>query len=358
MMSLKYLFEQEPTLEIMLASLSDADLYNMRLVLDCVKRPKTHKLVAFAAAGNLDKFQLAYCEWVTMFWSDVDEALAHQSRYMVDDAFAAAAAHGHLALVVWMHEHLLVCPDSAMEEATKNGHLEIVKLLHSTRFNIQGVNDGAFYGFDWLGSRGERRVMDNAVRSGSVKLVEWMYCAGYRSSFPMENIAAETGNIDLLEMMTFYCLPINSEAQVIAIRNGNKAVFEYLHRYGYVNHRAYEAAAKMGDLEFMQLLHAMGLKPQSAAIVCAMEAGKVLAAEWLLGVGTAPSPEATVAAAIHGLETLTYALSRGSPWTPEACIAATKAGHDDVIKYALRRKLPFHHAECVRLRVKRRNETA
>ena len=58
----------------------------------------------------------------------------HNKGLWTPNAIDVAAAHGHLEIVKWLHEHSVEgYTTNAMDLAASNGYLEIVKWLHEHR---------------------------------------------------------------------------------------------------------------------------------------------------------------------------------------------------------------------------------
>jgi hypothetical protein len=193
-------------------------------------------------------------------------------------------------------------------------------------------------------------LMANIASTGDLSALRWFFHRGYNELTRARYTAAEYGHIHLLEWIR------TAEDELdISIQHHVRSVhvLDYLHDLELVDRDAFGSAASKGLTELMDWLHSRGFRPRASALKKALEAGQKSAVEWLISHGATWAENSAAHAAQHSLDMLLWAMERGAPWTPNACIAASEHGNDDVVKYALKHKLPFHHAECVRIRTKR-----
>jgi ankyrin repeat protein len=74
------------------------------------------------------------------------------------NAMDYAAGNGHLEVVKWLHTNRTEgCTKNAMDWAARNGHLEVVKWLHTNK--TEGYTKNA---------------MDWAARNGHLEVVKWL----------------------------------------------------------------------------------------------------------------------------------------------------------------------------------------
>jgi ankyrin repeat protein len=65
---------------------------------------------------------------------DMYQALNHLSGQLGSDAMNWAAMNGHLEIVKWLHTNRTEgCAETAMKLALENSHLEIIEWLHASK---------------------------------------------------------------------------------------------------------------------------------------------------------------------------------------------------------------------------------
>ena len=82
-----------------------------------------------------------------------------------------AAKNGHLDVVKWLHENRIEgCTDDAMEKAAENGHYEIVKWLYKNRCEgcigtsiLSAYSNKHYQIVTWLYEKQNERYMNNSL---------------------------------------------------------------------------------------------------------------------------------------------------------------------------------------------------
>ncbi|KAL2916506.1 hypothetical protein HK105_203939 [Polyrhizophydium stewartii] len=149
-----------------------AELVDVRRVV----RPSSSQAAAAAYHGRLDVVQ-----WL-------HERMQDEPWY--DNVMADAATSGSLALVVWLHERRGISPsDSALGQAVSCGHLHIVRWLlehganrcdsHSVRLAAQrGHLDVLMYVHEHLPIEIIRSAASTINHASSLPVVRWMFLSG------------------------------------------------------------------------------------------------------------------------------------------------------------------------------------
>ena len=158
-------------------------------------------------------------------------------------AIDMAAYNGHLEVVKWLHENRTEgCTTDAMDHAAWMGHLEVVKFLHENR--TEGCTDFA---------------MDNAAEEGHLEIVKYLHenrTEGCTSKAMDE--AAAFGELEIVKFLhenrTEGC---TSYAMDRAAGNGHLDVVKWLHENrteGYTTD-AMDRAAREGHLDVVDYLN-------------------------------------------------------------------------------------------------------
>ncbi|KAJ3185542.1 hypothetical protein HDU87_000165 [Geranomyces variabilis] len=152
-----------------------------------------------------------------------------------------AAAGGQRHVVQWLHEHGGRATGDAMDLASQNGRLEVVKFLHKNRH--EGCSTDA---------------MDKAASGGHLEVVKWLHKHRQEGCTP-----------DALDE---------------AAGSGHLAVVQWLHRNRQegATTEAMDYAAAWGDLAMLQWLHAHRQEGcTTSAMNMAAAGGHLAVVEWL-----------------------------------------------------------------------------
>eukprot|EP00611_Tribonema_gayanum_P012613 TRINITY_DN2324_c0_g1_i3.p1 TRINITY_DN2324_c0_g1~~TRINITY_DN2324_c0_g1_i3.p1 ORF type:complete len:288 (-),score=39.14 TRINITY_DN2324_c0_g1_i3:467-1330(-) len=159
----------------------------------------------------------------------------------------AAAEHGHLAVVKWLHENRTEgCSTAAMDLAAANNHLEVLQWLHNNR--KEGCTSDAFhfaaiYGhlqiIQWLhhnnlvqsAAHGEIDALELAAEHGHLTVVQWLLDHGYGGQKSLElamRFAAANGHVRIVEFLHKQeGQPLQPEDFLVASSNGQLEVVMY-----------------------------------------------------------------------------------------------------------------------------------
>eukprot|EP00611_Tribonema_gayanum_P022619 TRINITY_DN4578_c0_g1_i1.p1 TRINITY_DN4578_c0_g1~~TRINITY_DN4578_c0_g1_i1.p1 ORF type:complete len:321 (+),score=56.05 TRINITY_DN4578_c0_g1_i1:210-1172(+) len=135
---------------------------------------------------------------------------------VLQSAFNAAALHGHLHVLRWLHSELGTRGTGwAMEGASRHGNLEIVRWLLGTL--RQGCSDRAF---------------TSACVNGHIEVVHFLHSIRPDAGGPWAlHGAAMNGHLDIVQFLTKHCAWANrctSDAMDLAAINGHLAVVKWL----------------------------------------------------------------------------------------------------------------------------------
>ncbi|KAF1321792.1 hypothetical protein FI667_g11682, partial [Globisporangium splendens] len=181
----------------------------------------------------------------------------------VELAIEAAAAHGHLHIVQWLHHTF---PNRkctwAIEIAAERGHLDIMTWLHANssidRTSMAAMDEAARHGHlevvKWLhANRSEgctTRAMDCAAQRGRLELVQWLHANRQEGCTTQAmDWAARQGHLDVV-MWLHQNRPEGCTSMAIdgAASNGHLHVVMWLHETCKLKwtHNATRNAAKHG----------------------------------------------------------------------------------------------------------------
>jgi hypothetical protein len=158
-------------------------------------------------------------------------------------AMDQAARNGHIQVVMYLHEHTnATCTTAAMDGAAVYGQLNVVKYLHENR--TEGCT---------------AKALNNAAISGNLELVQFLHeqrSEGCTSN-AMDN-AAYYGHLDVVRFLhehrTEGC---TTRAMDSAAKNGHLPTVQFLHenRTEGCTDEAIESAASNGHIEVVMFLH-------------------------------------------------------------------------------------------------------
>lgn len=161
----------------------------------------------------------------------------------ITDAMDEAAANGHLEILKWLHTHHRDdgCTTQAMDRAAARNHLEVVRWLHQHR--SEGCTTDA---------------MDGAIAGNHLEMVQWLHTN--RSEGCTARAMDEAASCGYLEMVCWLHLNRSEGCTKNAIKyaaaNGHYQVVKWLQdnrTEGYTSD-AMDLAAQQGELEILQFL--------------------------------------------------------------------------------------------------------
>jgi hypothetical protein len=369
--TLESLLDQVPIRDSVFEALGCTGVFLLRYVLRGIERPKVPPLPEFVLEGDLNTIEWAlaqhkkvekpafrspmHANYTNAFHraceiaasrcrQDILKVLLPRDKCRASYAAACAAAReGHFGIVKWLHKTNRIAPTLPLGMSSHCNIDNFVK--HLQEFGRCDENTHAGCKCTLPGEM----VAASVASAGDLCALKWCLEQGYHVSAKAKHAAAEHGRVHLLKWLR----GVSGLNRTVQHAARHVHTLEYLHNLHLVDEEAFTSAASKGLTELMDWLLANGFHPRSKAIREAAKAGQKGAIEWLLNNGALWTADTVACAAQHGLDMVLWVMVRGAAWAPEACIVASKYGHDDVVKYALRNKLPFHHAECVRIRVKR-----
>jgi len=172
----------------------------------------------------------------------LDEVLG-ENIMCTPEAMNVAAGNGHLEIVKWLHTNRNDgCTTTAMNEAAANGHLETVKWLHANRKEGCTIH-----------------AMDKAASGGHLNVAMWLYenrdegCSVWAA-----NEAAKNGHLDVIKWLHETQPGVwTANAIDFAATNGHLNVIEWLHenRSEGCTNDAMDRASRGGHLKVLRWLH-------------------------------------------------------------------------------------------------------
>jgi hypothetical protein len=243
-----------------------------------------------AAAGNLEMLKWLY----------------DNSNRCTRNVVKNAARNGHLEIIKWLVEIGFDLPHVIDLYAAENGHLEIIKFLHSRGHPIASISDAAAYPetLNWMQKNVSGRHAESyecAIMYGNLDLCKWLFLNNHSwNSDYLFYIAAKRGHLDIckwlyennyrsnggfygavrgesekmFEIIEWFLekgFTPDPEACAAAIENKNYDVLNWLLKRGFkFSATSYTAAARIGDVELLELIKSTG---------CGWEVSK-----WLMSV--------------------------------------------------------------------------
>lgn len=157
------------------------------------------KTCQFAASSG--EFELV--QWLIASGCPCDETV-----------FFSAVEQGDLSLLAWLRKNGCPWNEDVCSNAANHGQLEALKWIrrNGCPWNAKTLSSAAESGqletFIWAYQQKcptDSSIVDNAIYSGNLKLLEFLFQEGF--SFEFSVVAAEEGNLEVLEWVYEKCLP-------------------------------------------------------------------------------------------------------------------------------------------------------
>jgi hypothetical protein len=255
-----------------------------------------------------------------------------------DSSVCRAAAHrGDLSMLRWLREQNGAPWDShTANAAAANGHLALL---------------------DWLlraGAPTDATLYTWAVRSGQLLVLIRVLELPPRvdiNPVPSVTLAAETGRLDMLRMLTRYfgldlggqaAAPLDSAA-FAAVRRGDLAILEWLVDDLRVPLTAQHVgtAAERGHLELLEWMRSREVTGNGSVCALAAGAGQLAVLRWLHQTGVPWDERTCAAAAASGqLAALRFAREHGCSWNTDVLRLAMKNRHRGLYSWAKQHGAP------------------
>lgn len=276
--------------------------------------------VAAAAAGNLHVLQYLH--------------LFTDNMVMTQYLTRAAAANGHLTVLVWLRERECPWDDSVAIEAASRGHTHILEYalandapVYGTGFLLQlAARHGHMDCVRWLhynkGIGLTSRAYNNAAAGGHLALLKWMdlETPTQLATRHTSSCAADAGSIECLEyvLRKHGWSPI--DCAISAVEANHLHVLRWMVRFP-----AGKKAMRFSSFE------------DGSLIGKAAFAGHVKVMEFLVEHGAVLNKDLVVRAADGGsMEALQWLRARQCPWTPQVFVkAAGWPGSEGIMQWAL-----------------------
>lgn len=275
--------------------------------------------------------------------------LSRNTPYKMDETTAGACAMwGMLPCLKWMHTLNVKMDYQVINNAAANGHMDVLKWAWDeggpAEFSNCALVNAAANGHEdvvwWL--RGHlcpfhAQAMVNASKYGHLhimKLLKSLYGQGifaqmnYHECTETCRYAAMRNHVDCLAWAHLWGADLNAD----------DCAFE---------------AAQYGHVPVLQWLVDQGyMVCDDTTVHVAAANGKIKVLEWARGQGWTFNVDTTMAAASactsrsrnHGLETLQWLREQGCPWDEETSLCAGKRGNLDMLKWLKEQNAPWHAA--------------
>ena len=159
-----------------------------------------------------------------------------------------AAKNGHLMILKYLHTNEYQANGYALDHAAENGHLEVLKYLRENR--CRWSNE-----ITWCGT-----ACNSAAENGHLEVLKYLH----ENECPLNKCAcsaaaARNGHLEVLKYLHENGCPWNVGTCNAAARNGHLEVLKYLHENGCIwSENACIEAAHNGHLEVLKYLHENG----------------------------------------------------------------------------------------------------
>ncbi|ETN00574.1 hypothetical protein PPTG_17799 [Phytophthora nicotianae INRA-310] len=140
------------------------------------------------------------------------------------DSLLRAVRKGQLNAVKWLLEHHLYTElwegERVIEEAARNGRLEILKLLHGLDSSLIRPKTCS------------SNAMDDAAANGQLEVVKWLHANRSEGCTKSAmDVAASNGHLDVVQWLTFNTrVGCSTLAMDLAARNGHLDVLKWLRK--------------------------------------------------------------------------------------------------------------------------------
>lgn len=163
--------------------------------------------------------------------------------------------------------------NESMYEAAKNGHLNIVKYLHSNNIKLT------------------TKLVHHASRKGHLNIIKYLHENNVRLTKKSLNSACKHGHYKIVKYLYKNGVRTGEHAIKNACKNGHLKIIKYLHRHGEkYSYLGLDRACKNGNLEVVEFLHKIGAKFTEHHLLTAIEFDKRSIVNFLCWLEVAHSP--------------------------------------------------------------------
>jgi hypothetical protein len=221
-------------------------------------RVSTEVVAALAANGHLNALMWLFDNHDNVYWGG--------------DEMHFAVVNNRLDVAKWLQVHTMPPTEDALllDEAAHHGDLEMMRWLHAERGEkvsydgtMRAVNNGFLDAVKWLCQtfdflEARDLVMDKTAGNGHLEMVKWLHSQSAWSTCQAMNRAARNGHLPVVKWLHEHrgegC---STDAMDYAAANGHLEVVQWLHvnRSEGCTAFAMDAAAKNGFLSVVEWLH-------------------------------------------------------------------------------------------------------
>ncbi|TMW58610.1 hypothetical protein Poli38472_010169 [Pythium oligandrum] len=286
-----------------------------------------------------------------------------QPRGIASAVLYAAASHGHLEAVLWLHCVTAYDPHKAVECAAQHGHLRVVDWLlrhHKAakrvtarvkiRYLLRLDEENKLGHIAWNVYLPRRRSFTSYCLSSTHGLLPKKRARSLKHRYPLMDWAAAQGNLELLEEFhkdEFATVTCTTDAMDQAAEHGHLEIVQWLHEHRHegCTSAAMTMAASQGHLDVVQWLHAYRTEGcDSGAHLGAAGNGHLEVVRWLdiyypttrKGYGW-NDPLAQAAFGGHFDVVRYYSDFHGLELTARALADAAGSGHFEIVRWIIDR---------------------
>lgn len=276
---------------------------------------------------------------------------------------AAAAKGGHLIVLQWLRSNGCPWDTNTCVAAAKRGHLNVLRWAHSKRCPwdartcAAAAKGGHLVVLRWArlsGCRWDANTWHEAARAIAYsdrhfEIFKWIH----ENECPSGNlnicdIAAEYGNIDVLQWAHGHGFPWHSKTCAVAAENGRFDLLQWAHVHGCPwDASTCSEAARRGDIGMLQWAHDNGCPWDADTCFNAADRNDLAMLQWARNNGCPWDARTMCGAGYHGnFEMIKWVHCRGCPTDNfDACGTAVRYNNLEMLQWA--RSNGFSWGECV-----------
>jgi len=329
---------------------------------------------AYAAAqGRLDVLQWMVAHGMPLSSNTASEAARsghihilewlrafHCTMLSKSDMSPAAAAGQRMDVLEWLDAHRYPIDQGTLRVAASVGNVEIAKwaLTKGCSWDLDVPSAAACNGHtDFLrwaqlsGCPWDGRPFAVAAAYGQLDTFMWIACQTRSLNASVCRDASKGGYLDLLKHAIMVGCHVNQDSCRVAALYGHTATVQWLITEGHchVSVDVASAAASSGRMDMLEWLHARGCPLDSRVIYHAAHQGRVDMGRWAYARGC-PWDSWTIANAVFEghIDFIRWAIDEaGQTLGPDACVAAARRGHPNLLRWLRARGCPWAADTCL-----------
>lgn len=224
-----------------------------------------------------------------------------------------AAEGGHLDIIEWLLQNGATLSTDISNYAARSGKLEVIKYFQEKGFNLPSV-------------------LSVAIKGGNLQSIKYLHDQGCEWDVFSLPLAAELGYFEIVKFALDRKCSVSAKCVASAAKWGHYDIVKYLIR----NKRfdASEEAAESGELDILQLLYENGCEISDLAWRWAAKNGDMEMLKWLHKIGCKHRSESIQTAIVDAinykhLDVLKYLYKCGIPFDEKVCWYVSRGVHEE-----------------------------